>query len=124
MAVLRVTDSSGNVATTNGPLRVASVPVHVDFTFPTPVTQGTGIGFNATVTGATGTVYYDWRLGDGTRFAYCTSCPFVGYTFTTPGNYTVALLVYDPSGTNVVSIVSHAVRVVATPVHIVSVAAP
>ncbi len=58
MVVLRVTDVNGNVATTNGPLRVASVPVHVDFSFPTPVTQGTGIGFNATVTGATGTVYY------------------------------------------------------------------
>ncbi len=58
MVVLRVMDAGGFVATTNGPLRVASVPVHVDFSFPTPVTQGTGIGFNATVTGATGTVYY------------------------------------------------------------------
>ncbi len=68
--VLTVSDSVGTVATASHALNVVSVPVHVDFSFPTPVTQGTGIGFNATVTGATGTVYYDWRLGDGTQFAY------------------------------------------------------
>src|SRR5207245_1272347 len=84
----------------------------VDFTFPTPVTQNSPVLFNATVSGNSGNLDFQWRLADGTYVAGNTNP--MSYTFSTPGNYTLALRVYD-YGSGASAYASHSVIVLSSP---------
>src|SRR6266704_3041729 len=101
IVVLKVTDSAGAVAVSSGwtgPLSSSSLAL--DFTFPTPITQGSPVTFSATLSGATRSVGCCWRLGDGSNLYYgdpATSVERLSYRFSSPGIYTVYLYVIDHS---------------------------
>src|SRR2546425_2071408 len=84
----------------------------VDFSFPTPVTVGSPVTFNATASGNTGSLSFEWRLLDGT---FLGTGNFPVRVFSTPGIQIVALRVYD-AGSGANAYASHSVNVQPSPV--------
>jgi len=91
-----------------------AAPFVVDFSFPSPVTQGSPVTFNPVASGNTGSLQYAWYLEDGT---YLGGSSVLAYTFTSSGSHTLALRVYD-SGTGATAYASHSVIIQPSPVRV------
>ncbi len=108
---LKVTDSHGTVGTISHLATVLPSSLLVDFSFASPVTQGSSVVFVSSVSGSPGSLSFVWRLGDSTYFG---GSSIAGYTFSSPGNYTVSLFVADGSS-SASAFASHSVTVKASP---------
>ena len=105
---LRVSDSSGQIATATHLVEVDEVPT-AEFSFsPSTATAGSAVAFNSSASSdADGSISaYEWNFGDGGS----ASGVAPEHTFSVPGTYPVKLTVTDSSGREAAS--THSVTVV------------